>query len=670
MARVALYISNFTAGELSPRLAGRIDTKKYASGCKTLENMMVHVHGGATRRPGTYYIREVKNSKKYARLIPFPYSPLYSYILEFGDKYMRFYRDYSCIMSGTAPYEITTPYEHTDLFQLKTERVNAELYFTHPSYPPYKLHRFADTNMSFNPVSITSTPATWATGVFPAAVAFYEERLFYAYGNTLWGSVSQLPDVFTMGTADASALTYVTGAENIYWMKSSRKLMVGDYAGEWTFSSGSDDLAITPTRVKTRCDTERGSFDLQGIKVGSATLFLQRAGFKIRQIIYDFASDCFNADDITVMSEHITRPYQIQDWGYQREPDSVVWMIRGDGTLVGLTHDPGQEVYAWHRHITGPTAELADQNLPLEDYFESVAVVPYAGGSESWDIPRDVPYFIVNRVVAAGAARFVEYMMPDMPYWDERYGFFVDCGLSFDDYANIIACTTATPTVITVDASVTWQPGYRVKIEEMPDDSMTHLNNNFYTILATPTSVVFSIDADMTTATAFVAGNGIARRAISAVTGLDHLAGKTVSVLIDGAVQADKIVSTGGTITIDPEGCIIHAGLPYTSILEPMRPEGGSQDGTSQGKRNRIHDIMVRFYNTIGANIGSSSESIDVVPFRTPSDPMDNPPKLFSGDKILPFAGGWDTNGYIRITQEQPLPMTVLSISPRIEVND
>ncbi len=93
MARTTIAFTNFTAGELSPRLDGRTDLGKYFNGCKTLENMVVHPHGAATRRPGTKFIHEVKTSSAQTRLIPFEFSTTDTYIMEFSDSKIRFYRD-------------------------------------------------------------------------------------------------------------------------------------------------------------------------------------------------------------------------------------------------------------------------------------------------------------------------------------------------------------------------------------------------------------------------------------------------------------------------------------------------------------------------------------------------------------------------------------------------
>ena len=84
MARVAAQLSNFTAGELSPRLDGRNDLAKYSAGCATVENMVIYPHGAAARRPGTTYVAEVRDSSKSTRLIPFEFSTTQTYILEFS----------------------------------------------------------------------------------------------------------------------------------------------------------------------------------------------------------------------------------------------------------------------------------------------------------------------------------------------------------------------------------------------------------------------------------------------------------------------------------------------------------------------------------------------------------------------------------------------------------
>jgi len=100
MARVAVQLTNFTGGELSPRLDGRNDLTKYSSGCKTLENLIVYPHGAAARRPGTSFVAEVADSDNKTRLIPFEFSTTQTYMLEFSNLKIRVYKDNGSVLEG------------------------------------------------------------------------------------------------------------------------------------------------------------------------------------------------------------------------------------------------------------------------------------------------------------------------------------------------------------------------------------------------------------------------------------------------------------------------------------------------------------------------------------------------------------------------------------------
>ena len=100
MARVAVELTNFTGGELSPRLDGRTDLTKYSAGCSTLENLVVYPHGSAARRPGSTFIAEVADSDNKTRLIPFEFSTTQTYMLEFSNLKMRVYKDKGAVLEG------------------------------------------------------------------------------------------------------------------------------------------------------------------------------------------------------------------------------------------------------------------------------------------------------------------------------------------------------------------------------------------------------------------------------------------------------------------------------------------------------------------------------------------------------------------------------------------
>lgn len=142
MPRVQTIQTNFTAGEQSPELRGRVDIAKYQNGADTEENFYTRVTGGANRHPGTRYVAPCKNSAKKARLLPFVFSSSQAYILEFGDLYMRVFKDGGQVLDAfSAIYEIVTPYLEADLPDLNWAQSADSMFLVHPSYPVRKLTR-------------------------------------------------------------------------------------------------------------------------------------------------------------------------------------------------------------------------------------------------------------------------------------------------------------------------------------------------------------------------------------------------------------------------------------------------------------------------------------------------------------------------------------------------
>ena len=155
----------------------------------------------------------------------------------------------------------------------------------------------------------------------------------------------------------------------------------------------------------------------------------------------------------------------------------------------------------------------------------------------------------------------------------------------------------------------------------------------------------------------------------SSLSGLDHLEGQTVSILEEGAAHPDKTVSSG-SIATDRATTKAQVGLGYTSTLRTVRLEAGSASGTAQGKIKKIHSVIVRFFRTVGASVGTSTENVDTIPFRDSSDPTDTAVPLFTGDKTIEAQPSWDTEGAIVAQQTQALPMTIVGIYPRVVVQD
>ena len=162
---------------------------------------------------------------------------------------------------------------------------------------------------------------------------------------------------------------------------------------------------------------------------------------------------------------------------------------------------------------------------------------------------------------------------------------------------------------------------------------------------------------------------GYVRQCENTFTTLTHLEGKTVAVLQDGGDAGTQTV-TSGTITTDDFYYVVHAGLPFTSKILPMKLELSGQPGALFGVTKRITDVTVRLYATSGCDIGVSWDDYDSVVFHNVNDPLDVAPSLFTGDKKISFSGPYETAGNIYIQSDVPLPMTLLALMSNFEVSD
>lgn len=167
-------ISSLNGGELTPLLRCRPEIEKYASGSMKLENFTVLPQGGIENRPGTLFLFAAKYPDKNIRLVPFEYSLDQSYILEFGDLYMRIYRDRAPVYNGDAPCEIALPYSHESLRKLRWVQSGDVLFIVHPDYPPAKISRYGERDWRYAVLPFKSGPFmdenTTDTTVTPSGV--------------------------------------------------------------------------------------------------------------------------------------------------------------------------------------------------------------------------------------------------------------------------------------------------------------------------------------------------------------------------------------------------------------------------------------------------------------------------------------------------------------------
>jgi hypothetical protein len=436
-------------------------------------------------------------------------------------------------------------------------------------------------------------------------------------------------------------------------MISYEQMLVGTLGGAGVIGGTTDDEPITPTSVSYKSQARYGSAFIQAVKAGDAVLYAQRGGEKIREFVYNFERDKFVAPDMTLLAEHINDS-GIVEMEFQSRPDQVLWCVLDNGDMTSFTYQREQDVVGWALHTT-------------DGDFESVCVIPGSDEDEIW--------VVVNRTINSVTRRYIEQFQPRD--WGDNQDdcWFVDSGLDWDggDSVNITGVTQADPGVVTVDAwpsladGTDLADGDQVKILSV--SGMTELNGYIYTIDdANTTDLTFSLDnsagsADVNTVgyTAYTSG-GTVQRFEKTFTGFGHLEGEAMTVLADGVSHADVTVSSGEVTLTEWTNRAIF-GLQYNSTLETLPLEIESQVGSIRGRVKAIPEITINFYKTLDAQYGTSASDLDDIPWDDVSDDL-----LYTGLVRCRRLTGRERDVTIFIYQQEPLPMTVRGIYPKLEI--
>lgn len=270
---------------------------------------------------------------------------------------------------------------------------------------------------------------------WPGAVTFFEQRLCFAASNsrpqTFW--LSQSADFTNMSpdspdaasgkwagaVEDDDAIDFTISADQvnaIRWLASGRNLFVGTVGGEWAVKSNGPTL--TPVDIDVKRQTTFGVANLPPVVMRGRMMFLQRAGRKMLEFAFSLEQDNFQALDMTVLAEHVTRG-GIVDLAYQQEPDSVLWAVRVDGEMPTLTYMPDQNVVGWARCRLGGLYGGAAAAC------ETVCVVPGADRDEAW--------ICVARTIGGQVRRHVEYVAPPFERGnDTATACYADSALTYD----------------------------------------------------------------------------------------------------------------------------------------------------------------------------------------------------------------------------------------------
>lgn len=485
---------------------------------------------------------------------------------------------------------------------------------------------------------------------YPGTVGYYEQRRVFANSlnkpQTVWttqtGNYKNLSA--SSPTKDDDAITFTIAAQQVNAVRHVvplQNMVLLTSGGEWRVNSG--DAPMTPSNVALKPQGYRGATDVPPLIIGNTVIYVQR-GEIVRDLTYTFESDSYTGNDLSVLSRHLFDGHSIVEWAYAQSPDSIVWCVRDDGVLLGFTYMREHQVWAWSHHVT-------------DGFFESVAVI--VEGNE------DAVYFIVRRTIGGATKRYIERLHSRV-FTDIADAFFVDCGLTYDNPITMTAYTKANPVVVTA-------PGHGLSDGDVVDitgvlvtggELSTEVNNRF--TVAGKTTDTFQLSGVNGTAFAAYESGGVVRKAVTTISGLDHLEGEEVVALADGNVVCGLTVASGA-VPLPRAASRIHVGLPYVADMETLNIEIGLKDGTVQGRRKLIPKVTLRVEGSRGAWIGPDRDHMVEAKWRS-TEAYGAPTEMLTGDKEIVLPPSWNSAGRFVVQQRDPLPLTILSAIPEVAI--
>jgi hypothetical protein len=681
MANLRTLQTSFGGGEISPEMFGRIEDAKYQSGLAKCLNFISKPQGPAENRAGFAFVREVKDSTKAVRLLSFTYSTTQTMVIEMGAGYFRFHTQGATLMDGGVPYEIVNPYAEADLFDIHYVQSADVLTLTHPNYAPRELRRMGATNwqlitISFAP-TISAPAAPTVTTAGSTAVKYTYNYVVTAVGADEVSESVPSPaasvgsNLFETGCTNTIAWGAVSGAirYNVFKLQGG----IYGYIGQTTALSIVDDN-ISPDLSKTPPMYET-VFNAAGHYPGAVSYFEQRR--------------CFAGTTNKPQNIWMTRSATESSMSYSlpvKDEDRISFRVaaRESNTI---------------RHII-PLTQLLLLTSSAEWRVTSVnsdAITPttISVRPQSYVGASNVQPVIINNTLIYGAARGGH--IRELAYNWQASGFITgDLSLRaphlFDSFAitDMAYVKAPNPIVWFVSSSgrllgLTYVPEQQIgawhqhdtdgvfescaTVAEGHEDVLycvirRVINGTSVRYVERMASRHFVDPADAFFVDCGATYSGVP---VDEITGLDYLEGKKVSILTDGAVHPQRVV-TGGKITLDYEASKVHVGLPIISELHTLPIAAQIDNAFGQGRVKNVNKVWLRVYRSSGIFVGPLGDADLTEAKQRTTEPYGSPPALKSEDIEVMVTPSWADSGQIVVRQKDPLPLTVVSLTAEMSI--
>lgn len=512
-----------------------------------------------------------------------------------------------------------------------------------------------------------------AAGKYPRAGSYFQERIVFAgsvdepqgINASASGAYRSFAKSIPIIASDAIKATIVGREVNpILHMLGTVSLVLFTASGVWIVEGNAQGAITAVGDFNPKIQTNYGISQVRPLQIGDVIVYVQSDGRAVRDLAYVFETDSHSAVDLTVLSTHLFEDDEVVEWDYAKAPDSLVWAVRDEGTMLTLTYVREHKVFAWSRQDT-------------EGDYETVASVQEGN--------LDNVYVGVKRTIAGVERRYVERFTSRITN-DVRDSFFLDCGLTLEDSPQAVTINKLDPVeldfgvahglivgdLVDVEHLVDRGPDFVGTEKEDNDPNKVHagdLHNKRFVVRSKTANTITLEDQDGTridgTVDSFtlreeLPGHPIVRVPVTALTGALHLAGQEVTIVADGFLLPKQTVTATGGLTLTTPASRVHVGLGYTSDVRTLQPAPPVRTGTLQTAPTLLSDLKFRFDRSRGGWAGEDVGTLTEIKQRQ-AEGFNQPIELYTGERTHEIGSGWK-RGQIMFRQVEPFPVTLMAI--------
>ena len=765
MSRASLIQNTCNAGELSPLLLGRQDIAKYKNGLQVCKNAIPLTQGAWTRRPGTVYQQQARHHDKACRLFPFQFSVTQTYVLEFGENYIRFFTNNAPLTltaqnitnitqanpavltyngsdtyangdrvyvtgvvgmtqvnnrefvvtnvntgvntfelynsDGTAVnstgygawssggtvaeiYQVTTTYAEADLADIRIVQSADTLYILHPDFPPATLTRVSATSWTLADITFLDGPYeatnTTATTLTPSA----------ATGSGV--------------TLTASATTGINGGAGFATTDVGRFIRIreGSVWGYVLITGWTSTTVVTVTVINTLTNTSAkatwrmglwsdttgyptcATFHEDRLFFAGAATSPQRIDGSKTGLYTNFApsgTDGTVADDNAVSFTLNADDVNAVKWLATNEKGLLVGTTRGEWqvkpsalneaiTPTNITGKPST------RHGSADVAPVTAGNAVLfvQRAGRKLRELAYVFEVDGFKAPDMT--LLAEHITRPSITELAYQTQPQAVVWGVRSDG-VLLGFTYERDQDVVAWhrhelggySNAGGTAIPEVESVAVVPNPSASRDELYMVVKRYINGGTKRYIEYM-SKIWEYGDDRVDAFHLDCGYTITNGSPSStVTGLWYLEGQSVTPYVDGAAH-EAVTVSNGTVTLNHTATVITLGYAYNSDGQIMPIEGGSQDGTAQGKIKRIHSVGFWLMDTLGLKFGPDSDNLNEILATKWGQNFGEATALVTGVISERMEDDYNKRGQVYWRADGPFPATVLAIMPKVNVSD